>query len=437
MTVAHWSLLIGILLITMLLTGTLLARLPVSAAMVYLGLGYLLGPGGMGVIEINPVGQAGFLALISEAAVLISLFAIGLRLGVPMSDRRWLIPLRLAFPVMAMTVALIACIGVFGLGLSLGAAVLLGGILAPTDPVLATGIQAESGSSPDRVRFSLAGEGALNDGSAFPFVLLGLGLLGLHPLGSGGWRWLMVDLLWSTGGGLLLGAVLGALIGKLVVYLRTRHQNAVGLDEFLSLGLIAVSYGLAQLCLASGFLAVFAAGLAISRVRDLPTVGRMADELPVGPAGSNRSDWTTHPQHASSAMNRAVRGFNEQLEKLAELAIVLIIGILLPTVSPVPAVWWFIPVLLLLVRPLAIVFGMAGESFTTEQIAIIGWFGIRGIGSIFYLMFALDHGVTGPLAQELLSLTLLTVATSILAHGISALPLMTWYASHKAQREAP
>lgn len=253
MTVAHWSLLIGILLITMLLTGTLLARLPVSAAMVYLGLGYLLGPGGLGVIELDPFGQAGFLTLMSEVAVLISLFAIGLKLGVPMIDRRWLVPLRLAFPVMLITVGLIACLGVFGLGLSLGAAVLLGGILAPTDPVLAAGIQAESGNSPDRVRFSLAGEGALNDGSAFPFVLLGLGLLGLHPLGAGGWHWLLVDLLWSTAGGLLIGAILGALIGELVVYLRTRHQSAVGLDEFLSLGLLAVSYGVAQLCLASGF----------------------------------------------------------------------------------------------------------------------------------------------------------------------------------------
>ena len=116
----------------------------------------------------------------------------------------------------------------------------------------------------------LAGEGALNDGSAFPFVLLGLGLLELHELGEGGWRWWLVDLLWATGGGLIVGAVLGALIGKLVVHLRTRHHSAVGLDEFLSLGLVAISYGTAQLCLASGFLAVFAAGLALNRVREQP-----------------------------------------------------------------------------------------------------------------------------------------------------------------------
>ncbi|WP_133678358.1 cation:proton antiporter [Paludibacterium purpuratum] len=437
MTVAHGSLLIGLLLITMLLTGTLLARLPVSAAMVYLGLGYLLGPGGMGIVEADPFSQANALALMSEVAVLISIFAIGLKLNAPLRDRRWIAAFRLAFPVMAMTVGLIACVGVLGLGLPLGAAVLLGGILAPTDPVLATGIQAESGTSPDRVRFSLAGEGALNDGSAFPFVLLGLGLLGLHPLGSLGWHWLVVDLLWSTVGGLLIGAVLGTLIGTLVVYMRTRYRNALGLNEFLTLGLIAVSYGVAQSCLASGFLAVFAAGLAISRVKDLPITSKLAHELLNISASGARDNWFTHPHHASSAMNRAIRGFNEQLEKLAELFIVLVVGILLPSIAPFAAAWWFIPVLFLLVRPLAIVTGMAGEPFRRDQMIIIGWFGIRGIGSIFYLMYALAQGVTGPLAQDLVSLTLLTVATSIMVHGISAFPLMTWYVARKQRDGTP
>lgn len=433
MTVANWSFLIGILLITMVLAGTFLGRLPLSTAMIYLGLGYALGPGGLGVIEVDPFRQAGFLSLISEAAVLISLFAVGLKLGVPLFDRRWQLPLRLAFPVMAITIGLIAGIAVFGLGFSLGAAVLLGAILAPTDPVLASGIQSESGANPELMRFSLAGEGAFNDGSAFPFVLLGLGLLGLHPLGSGGWHWLVVDLLWSTVAGLGIGAMLGALIGTLVVYLRTRHQNAVGLDEFLSLGLIAVSYGLAQQCLASGFLAVFAAGLAFRRVRDWPMVGKSSPVPQDDISGIDRANWATHPQHASSAMNRAVRGFNEQLEKLAELAMVLVIGVLLPEIAFLPAMWWFIPLLFILVRPLAIFVGTAGQSLKRDQFAIVGWFGIRGIGSVFYLMFALDHGVSSPLAAELVSLTLLTVASSILVHGISALPLMTWYASRKVK----
>jgi len=94
-------------------------------------------------------------------------------------------------------------------------------MLAPTDPVLASAIRSEPGPSPDPIRFSLAGEGALNDGTAFPFVLLGLGLMGLHDLGANGWHWWAVDLLWSTVGSSFIGAAVGALIGKLVIFLRT------------------------------------------------------------------------------------------------------------------------------------------------------------------------------------------------------------------------
>ena len=88
MTVAGWSLLIGMLLILMVLAGTLLTRLPLSTAMIYLGLGYALGPGGLGIIEVDLFRWAGVLAWVSEAAVLISLFAVGLRLGVPLNDQR-------------------------------------------------------------------------------------------------------------------------------------------------------------------------------------------------------------------------------------------------------------------------------------------------------------------------------------------------------------
>lgn len=431
MSVASWSLFIGILLITMVLAGSLLARLPLSSAMIYLGLGYALGPGGVGVITPDPIRHAGTLELMAEVAVLISIFAVGLKLGVPLLDRRWILPLRLAFPSMAITVGLIAAVGVWGLNLPLGAAVLLGGILAPTDPVLASGVQSESGASPDRVRFSLAGEGALNDGSAFPFVLLGLGLLGQYELGAGAWRWWALDLLWATAGGLVIGALLGALIGKLVVYLRTRHQNAVGLDEFLSLGLLAISYGIAQLCAASGFLAVFAAGLALNRVRERPLAGSVSLDRMRNRHDDDHGDRATHSHHASATMTQAVQGFNSQLEHLAELAIVLVIGAMLPYATASANLWWFIPLLFLVLRPLAVLAGMAGKPTPGHQRAMIGWFGIRGIGSVFYLMFALHHGVSGPLAQDLVTLTLVTVAASIIAHGVSVQPLMKWYAKRK------
>lgn len=138
MSIALWSLLLGFLLITMVLGGTLLARLLLSSAMVYLFVGYTLGPAGLAVITLNPAHHADVLAWVAEVAVLISLFNVGLKMGaVPFSDRRWRVPLRLALISMVLTVGLITAVGVCGLGLPLGAAVLLGGILAPTDPVLA------------------------------------------------------------------------------------------------------------------------------------------------------------------------------------------------------------------------------------------------------------------------------------------------------------
>ena len=150
MSVALWSLLLGVLLITMVLAGTVLARLLLSSARGYLVLGFALGPAGLGVIRLHPLEHAEILLWSAELALLISLFTVGLKMGaVPLLDRRWLLPVRLAFIAMALTVGLITLVGVWGLGLSLGAAVLLGGILAPTDPVLASGVQTTLSADPE------------------------------------------------------------------------------------------------------------------------------------------------------------------------------------------------------------------------------------------------------------------------------------------------
>ena len=435
MSFAYWSLFIGALLIIMVLVSTLLARLPLSSAMIYLVFGYALGLGGFDVITSDPVIHAGVLEIVTEIALLISLFAIGLKLGVPLLDRRWFLPLRLAFPSMLVTVGLITLIGIWWLGLPLGAAVLLGAILAPTDPVLAAGIHSNAIDTPDRVRFGLAGEGALNDGTAYPFVLLGLGLMGLHDLGENGGHWWLMDLLWATLGGLLIGAVLGTVIGQLIIYLRTRHHNAVGLNEFVSLGLIAITYGLAHMCLASGFLAVFAAGIALHRVEEKPLTGTLSLDQEENPDGHPVEDRATHSHHASAAMMHGVREFSEQLEKLAELSIVLLIGAMLPYVTLSTELLWFIPLLFLVVRPLAVLPGIIGTPIRADQYAMISWFGIRGIGSVFYLVFALNRGVSGALADELVTLTLVTVATSILVHGVSVFSLSEWYARRKRLRQ--
>jgi len=160
---------------------------------------------------------------------------------------------------MVIAIALVALLGVYGFGMSWGAAVLLGAILAPTDPVLASDVQVRHADDRDRTRFSLTGEGGLNDGTAFPFVMLGLGLLGLHELGEWGWRWFLADGLWAVAAGIAIGWYCGKAVGWAVLYLRREFNAGLEWEEFLALGLMGVSYGLALLAHSYAFLAVLAA----------------------------------------------------------------------------------------------------------------------------------------------------------------------------------
>jgi NhaP-type Na+/H+ or K+/H+ antiporter len=434
MTFAIWALIIGALLITMALSGTALKRLPLSTAMLYLVAGFGLGPAGLALMSPDPLSYSATLELVTEVAVLISLFAVGLKLGLPFSHKSWRLPVRLAVISMTITVALIAGVAMLGLGLSPGAAILLGAILAPTDPVLASDIQVIEAGDRDRLRFSLTGEGGLNDGAAFPFVMLGLGLLGHHDLGTGGWRWLAIDVIWAIGGGLLIGGALGTVIGRLVVYLRSRHQESVGLDEFLALGLIALTYGLALLSHTYGFLAVFAAGLALQRVKERPAEIPTPTVLESGLQSKEAKEaLAVDSEHASAYMMQEVRGFNEQLERIAEVAIVLVVGAMLSYTYLHPSAIWFVAVVFLVVRPISVRLGLLGAPVSRDQRIMISWFGIRGIGSIYYLMYAINHGLTGAVAEEVIALTLTMVAVSIVVHGISVTPLMNLYTRRKSR----
>jgi len=432
MTFTLWFLIAGGLLIFMALAGSVLRRLPLSTAMVYLD-GWLgLGPLGIGLLDLDLVRDAALIERVAEIAVLISLFSAGLKLRMPLSEGRWRLPGRLAFGSISLTVGLIALAGVAGLGLPLGAAILLGGLLAPTDPVLAADVQVEHPGDRDRLRFSLTGEAALNDGSAFPFVMLGLGLLGLHELGAFGWRWLAIDVLWAGAGGLVIGWLLGMLVGRLVLYLRRTHKEAVGLDDFLGLGLIALSYGAALLMHTYGFLAVFAAGLALRRIEMQSTAMQdiaqdTAPLLQPTPGTDHAEQLATDPDHAPAYLAQAVLGFNEQLERIGEVAVVVLIGGLLATSQLPSASIWFVPLLLLVIRPVSVWLGLLGSHSSGTQRWLIAWFGIRGIGSVYYLAYAVQHGLEPALAKQLAALVLTTVAASIIVHGISVTPLMRLY----------
>ena len=429
MTGAQWFLLVGSLLLAMGLTLPAFKRLPVTSAIVYLAVGVVIGPTVLNAFHFNPLKEAALLETLTEVAVLISLFAAGVKMPVPVTLSRWRAPILLAFVSMAITVGMVATFAHYLLGLPLGAAVLLGAIVAPTDPVLATDVQIRHPGDRDRLRFNLTCEAGMNDGSAFPFVMLGLGLLGLHELGDFGARWVLVDVLWATTAGILIGVVLGSGLGRLSWRLRSRAAGHDLMDDFLGLGLIGLVYGVSELVSAWGFLAVFFAAVALHQTeRKLSDDGSCTSTSP--PLTAQRllnalngsSDGALRPTVSEGSLV-----FKEHLERLSELVLILLVGGSLFLDSWSWRAVGFAMFLFLVARPLSVLAGLSFSRAPWRIRAMAGWFGVRGIGSLYYLMYAIQHGLPEDIALELIHLTLIVVTASILVHGISVKPLMSHF----------
>nr|WP_067296742.1 cation:proton antiporter [Marinobacterium profundum] len=416
---AGWFVLVGGLMLAMGLTSPMIKRFAVTSAMLYLSVGLLVGPTGFGLFHFNPLEQSALLEVLTEVVVLISLFSAGVKMPVPVSWVRWRSPVLLAFVSMTVTVVLVAGFGHYVLGLSLGAAVLLGAILAPTDPVLATEVQIRHAEDRDRLRFTLTCEAGMNDGSAFPFVMLGLGLLGLHDLGLFGQRWWLVDVFWATAAALVVGGVAGWGLAYISRYVRSSGRHIELLNDFLGLGLIGLVYGICLWISAWGFLAVFFAAVAL-RQTELKLAE--AQPVPTTPQAPAAPPLLVEPGSAHVSAGALV--FKEHLERLSELVLILLIGGMLFLDS-----WsWRATALALFLftvaRPLSVMVGLAGSRTPWRIRGLASWFGVRGIGSLYYLMYAIEHGIDEELAVELIHLTLVVVALSILVHGVSVKPMM-------------
>jgi NhaP-type Na+/H+ or K+/H+ antiporter len=430
MTSAIGFLVVGTLMLSMGLMATFMRRLPLTAAILYLTVGMLVGPMGVGLFHFNPLEQSAPLEVLAEAAVLISLFAAGVKLPGPVTWVRWRSPVLLAFLSIAVTVLLVAAFGHFVLELPLGAAVLLGAIVAPTDPVLAGDVQVHHSQDHDRLRFTLTCEAGLNDGSAFPFVMLGLGLLGLHDLGDFGLRWVLLDVIWATAGGIAIGVASGMAIAHLAAKLRREDGARERYDDLLGLGLIAAVYGVAMLAHTWGFLAVFFAAVGLRQ-----TELRLAAEVPTRDVAES-PDRGDDVQPLTRQVSVDSLAFKEHLERLSEILLVLLIGGSLFVDS-----WSWRAVglalfLSLIARPMSVVAGLSGTGTPWPMRGMLGWFGVRGIGSLYYLMFAIEQGLPQPLALELIHLTLIVVSSSILLCGISVKPLMLRYLQSREGHDA-
>lgn len=393
----------GLLLLVMAFSPGFLKKLPITSSVIYLAFGVMLGPHGFQILNLEYFHDSKLIEVIAEITVIISLFTVGLKLRFPLRDRRWMVPLSLATLSMVLTILIVTCLGHFFISLPWGEAILLGAILAPTDPVLASEVQLDGPHDKDNLKFSLSCEGGLNDGTAFPFVMMGLGLAAISDEKWSLMHWLTVDLVWAIVCGLVTGIITGLVISKLAGHVKHQRKSFY-LEDFLTIAAIALSYGLAIQLKGYGFLAVFACALTIRQL-----------EL---------KESTLLQKLFKNELPDDALSFNEQLERIFEVVSVVTIGILINLNT---FEWRYLAlaiVLLFIARPVAVFLGLLKSRSSLKQKSIISWFGIRGIGSLYYLYYSLNHGLRYNEATEVINLTLWCIFFSILVHGISVKPIM-------------
>ncbi|KQN69538.1 sodium:proton antiporter [Duganella sp. Leaf61] len=428
MTSVHWFILIGLLMLARGMAATTISRSPFTSAIVYLGVGLVLGPTVLNLFHFEPADESGVLEVLTEVAILVSLFSAGIKMPVPFKRANWKAPMRLAWISMIFTVMLVAAFGFFVLGLPAGAAILLGGILAPTDPVLATDVQIRHAGDTDRLRFTLTCEAGMNDGSAAPFVFLGLGVLGLDETAGQPWRWLFVDVFWAALAAVVIGVAFGALTARLTWRLRMIKPRHDIMDDLVGLGLIAIAYGVATLVHAWGFLAVFFAAVAL-RQTELMMAGAPKDQegLLEPDTGKSQVALDSAPGEAPITVSTESLVFKEHLERLSELTLVVLLGGMISLQEISWQAVFMAAFLFFIARPAAVFLGLAGSGTPVRLQAMTAWFGIRGIGSIYYLVFAIEAGLPPDLAAQLTNIVLFTIMLSIVVHGLSVKPLMNFW----------
>lgn len=407
----------GLVLLGMTLAEQNVRRWPLSPALLYLLLGWLAGLWLRPWQPSLPLNPPPALVVGVEWAILISLFGVGLRLPLAWRRQPWRLALWLASAGMLITIALSSAAAHWLLGLGWAPALALGAMLAPTDPVLASEVQMRSARDSDAVRMSITAEGGLNDGTALPMVMLALAALGEHPVGPWAAGWLWWDLLWPVGGGALVGVLIGRALGWVMRRL-LQQGHPLNWDELLFVGCVGLTYGLARLTHTSSFIAVFACALVLL---------------------TRPSPEAAHPAQDSltASLNERLCRFGDRCERLAEVSLVLVVGAALSTITWKAEMVGFAVLMVLVIRPLSVMAVLHHRGLPSSQRRLIAWFGIRGIGTLFYLLFVLTHDLPGDLARTLIDASMICIALSIFLHGISATPLMNWYQARRARHALP
>jgi NhaP-type Na+/H+ or K+/H+ antiporter len=384
----------------------LLNRSPVSMPMVFVAAGVLAFVLIDGLPTADPLEYSTFTLHLTELCVLVSLMGAGLALNRQPGWHRWSTTWRLLAITMPLSMLAVGLLGWWVLGVPAAVAVLLAAALAPTDPVLASEVQVgEPNEDPDaadedEARFGLTSEAGLNDGLAFPFVYaaVAVSLVGVAPAE---WltEWLLVDVLWRVSVGVLLGFATGKALRALFFSARSRHfQLAEQAEGFIALAATFLAYGVTELAQGYGFVAVFVCACTI------------------------RAAERTHSYH------RVLHEYVEQLERLLTVVVLFLFGGALATGLLDGLRWTEVLValaFLLVIRPVTGLLGLAGGKTGPRERLAIAFFGVRGVGSLFYVTYALQEGSFDDPAG-IWRVVGIVVLGSVLLHGISATPVMAY-----------
>ncbi|KQT02537.1 cation:proton antiporter [Cellulomonas sp. Leaf395] len=393
----------------------LLRRAPISMPAVFLAtgaLGFLLLPQ---LPDPSPTAHPEIALHLTEICVIVSLMGAGLAINRPFAWRTWGSTWRLLAITMPLSMIAVGVMGWTALGLGAASAMLLAAALAPTDPVLATEVQVsepvdEPGTQDDEARFALTSEAGLNDGLAFPFTYAAIAV-SLSGLAPGGWlgRWVLLDVVWRLSVGVAIGFLVGWLLGRLFFSsFAERLRITEHTQGFVALAATFLAYGLAEVAEGYGFVAVFVCAVALR--------------------GTERE----HEYH------KVLHSFVEQIERLLTVAVIVLVGGAVARGAFTELGWAEVGVVLaflLVVRPLAGWVALRGGRTGPRERAVISFFGVRGVGSLFYIAYAVQEGDFAD-ADRLWAIVGLAVVGSVLIHGVAATPVMRSLDRRRERRAA-
>ncbi|WP_111671196.1 cation:proton antiporter [Algoriphagus litoralis] len=386
-----------------------LSTFPISMPMVVLALGLFTSFFSLNLDPGFMYSQTKLMEHVTELAVIIALMEAGLKIDRLFDWKSWRIPWRLLGVTMPLTILFVWIAGWWAGGLVSSTALLLGSVIAPSDPVLASDIQvggpnqgakdeetgkeeSEAKKEEDEVRFSLTSEAGLNDGLAFPFTYLAIFIAASGFSQELVWSWLGTHVIFKIGVGIAIGYLGGRVAGRYFLNTSAYSHQSKAISGLASLALTLIIYGLTELVAGYGFIAVFVGALTL----------RQFDP--------------DHFQHSH------LHGFIEKTQRVFTASMILILGIIVGQgiLAEVTIEEILITIVIVfIIRPVAGIFGLIGAKLPKMEKWAISFLGLRGIGSLYYFYYAINQQEFEG-QNSVLNIILLTILFSIVIHGILA-----------------